>query len=419
MGLPFNQGLLIKPADRLSQLAIDVDKVWPTVTVTHSPAWHLAGWLFRKKFTVAGTTAGIQANYQMKMTVHFGPGVDTPGVVYLSGHSLDDFTDLRFLNSAGANLDYWIESYVDHDIAYIWIKLDSIPASPGTADFWLYYDNVAAPSVSSGTATMEAFDDFEDGVLGGWTERDPIACTWSAIAAAAKEGAYGAQGIMTAAGQGGILTWDAATFENFRMEAWIRIPDADALADVQGGFVFCWVDNNNYYQMKATDVGATERLTLREMTAGAGSDRTTNAFTWAAATWYKITVIAYTDGASYQILGYVNDVNYSNYLDATPRAVPNRVGIWCASTIGARVWCDTFRVSKYANPEPTFSVWTSEEGFYTFYGITNVKELAAGMNKGDILYFNGAILAKITPGSIGTCLTAHDLGAIPTFEYPP
>jgi len=563
MGLPFNTGLLIRPATKLSQLVIDEDKLWPTVTVTHSPAWALSGWIFRKKFTVAGTAAGAQANYQMRLEVHFGPGTDSPGVVYLGGHAKDDFSDLRFLNSAGAQLHYWIDTYLysAHDRCYIWVELDSIPVSPGTADFWMYYDNAAAATGSSGTATFEAFEDFESGALAAWTERDPIAATWTAPAAAKKDGAYGAQGIMVAAGQGGILTWNATSFYQFRAEGWIRIPDADTLADVQGGFVIGWIDNNNYYVVKATDVGATERLTIQEKTGGVAADRATPVYTWAPGTWYKLTTKVFVDALGLRIKGDINDVNVADYTDASPTIGKTRtagqdainrastaaaltthlelgnpiaangfvqyvevwattaltgakigifyntgvnqykcrsavtigniaagsaltflvnlacqagdvigiyfatgtlesaaaggtseafagdvcnvgdeqvfiagakinsfnggtvnlaaVGLFAASTINSRLWADTFKVTKYANPEPIFGAWVAEEEFAHYYGMTNVKELAAGMVKGDVLFCNGTILAKLSPGSIGTEVMSHDWGADPTFEYPP
>ena len=50
--------------------------------------------------------------------------------------------------------------------------------------------------------------------------------------------------------------------------------------------------------------------------------------------------------------------------------------------------------------------------------ITNIKELADGMQKGDLLFFDGTHLAKSTPGTVGTVLTGHDIGADPTWEYP-
>jgi hypothetical protein len=53
------------------------------------------------------------------------------------------------------------------------------------------------------------------------------------------------------------------------------------------------------------------------------------------------------------------------------------------------------------------------------YGITNLEEVAAGMNKGDTFLFDGTTLVKLTPGPIGTCLLAHDWGAMLTWGYPP
>lgn len=51
------------------------------------------------------------------------------------------------------------------------------------------------------------------------------------------------------------------------------------------------------------------------------------------------------------------------------------------------------------------------------FGITNVKELAASMTKGDTLFFDGVKLGKLSPGPIGTMLTTHDLGNDPTWSY--
>lgn len=52
-------------------------------------------------------------------------------------------------------------------------------------------------------------------------------------------------------------------------------------------------------------------------------------------------------------------------------------------------------------------------------GITNVKELAATMAKGDILFSGGTHLIKLPSGPIGACLTTHDFGADPSWTYPP
>lgn len=53
------------------------------------------------------------------------------------------------------------------------------------------------------------------------------------------------------------------------------------------------------------------------------------------------------------------------------------------------------------------------------FGITNLKELAEAMTKGDMLFFGGTRLVKISPGSIGSMLIAHDWGNDLTWGYPP
>ncbi len=53
------------------------------------------------------------------------------------------------------------------------------------------------------------------------------------------------------------------------------------------------------------------------------------------------------------------------------------------------------------------------------FGMTNVKEIAEGMVKGDIVFHDGNGLKKLSPGSIGTNLTTHDFGNDPTWSIAP
>ena len=112
---------------------------------------------YSRKLTINGTSAGAQTNYQMKFTVYNSSGTDTLGNVYLGGSARSDFGDLRFTKSDGVTLlDYWIESYTSGVSAVVWAEIDSIPASPGTADIYLYYGNPSATCASSGVATFDS-----------------------------------------------------------------------------------------------------------------------------------------------------------------------------------------------------------------------------------------------------------------------
>ncbi len=53
------------------------------------------------------------------------------------------------------------------------------------------------------------------------------------------------------------------------------------------------------------------------------------------------------------------------------------------------------------------------------FGMTNVKEIAEGMTKGDIAFHDGTRLQRLSPGSIGTTLTTHDFGNDPTWSFAP
>ncbi len=53
------------------------------------------------------------------------------------------------------------------------------------------------------------------------------------------------------------------------------------------------------------------------------------------------------------------------------------------------------------------------------FAMTNVKEIAEGMSKGDIVYHDGNGLRKLSPGSIGTNLTSHDFDNDVTWSIAP
>jgi hypothetical protein len=211
--------------------------------------WYDSGYSYRKQFTVTGSTAGAQTNYQVKLSLLYSgndslalnvepasgtyamdAGTNTTTVVdaaltsttdgyyvgcYVSNVTrgtasiiiayagstktatispaiasqttadayfvtpraatinLDskvqaDFDDIRFTKSDGITpLDYWLENKTNSSIATVWIELDSVPASPLTNTFYIYYGNSVATYAGNGTNTFITFDDFERGIDGG------------------------------------------------------------------------------------------------------------------------------------------------------------------------------------------------------------------------------------------------------------
>jgi len=113
----------------------------------------LSGGRYRKPITITGSTAGAQTNYQVLVTV------DTQSLIS-AGKMQSTGADIRFYN-ASVELPYWIESGINTTSTKIWVKVDSIPASPLAATIYMYYGNPSASAVSNGNNVFEFFDNFE------------------------------------------------------------------------------------------------------------------------------------------------------------------------------------------------------------------------------------------------------------------
>jgi len=86
-------------------------------------------------------------HYPIGIKFYYGSGTDgtetiggaTFGKVYCDSKCRTDFGDIRFTKSDETSLlDFWIEEQVNSDYAIIWVEIDSIPASPGTTDIYIY-----------------------------------------------------------------------------------------------------------------------------------------------------------------------------------------------------------------------------------------------------------------------------------------
>ena len=53
------------------------------------------------------------------------------------------------------------------------------------------------------------------------------------------------------------------------------------------------------------------------------------------------------------------------------------------------------------------------------FGITNLKELDSGMQKGDVLVHDGTRIVKLSPTNIGDELTTNGAGQPAVFAAPP
>jgi len=123
--------------------------------------WWDPSWQRRIPITITNTGLA-QTDYQVKITVPYDTDM------------LANFDDLRFANSSGAPLSFWLQSKTDSTQATVWVKVDSLTASANTT-IYMYYGNSSVTSGSNGNATFILFDNFDDGVLdtNKWVEADP------------------------------------------------------------------------------------------------------------------------------------------------------------------------------------------------------------------------------------------------------
>jgi len=76
-------------------------------------------------------------------------------------HAQTNGADIRFTDTNGNLLDYWIEEWdTVNESAKVWVKVPTIPAN-GTTKIWMYYGNSKAPSKSNGFNTFELFENFD------------------------------------------------------------------------------------------------------------------------------------------------------------------------------------------------------------------------------------------------------------------
>lgn len=389
---------------RLSQLWIDADKAWPAPWVgTHAPAWALAPWLYRKRFTVTNATAGLLTDYQVKLRIYSDYGVDSGNTIYTNGLVENDFDDLRFTNNAGALLSYWIES-ISLPWADVWVRLDSVPV--GTTDFWIYFGNPAAAAVSSGPGTFIIFNPGDSIV--GWTDVTIAASgniDWAVNAGKIR-------GISSAINAAAYLFCDTVTgIDSYKFHVHILAQDGLIVTDYRQGIVHHVAQDN--------------------VAGGYAAWKDVDNKWWV---WDEVPLST----SSLADATFDARVDHEYILRRTPTQsqlfvdsalkVTHLCGAWSPQTVGlyarmaaAAHWVDFYNiyVANYADPEPVVSDSGSLESYYEAYGITNLAELAAGMVKGDMLVFDGTRLIITTPGPIGSQLTSKDFGNLPAWEFAP
>jgi len=128
----------------------------PVVSASPSGSgnWGYASWGFRQQIAV--TTASSWTNAQYQLTLVNGLGTSSGSTVYLNGKAQSDFADIRFADSYGNPLQYFLVQY-NSTTAVAWVQ---IPSTNSISTYiYIYYGDVAAVSASN-SSIFPLYDDF-------------------------------------------------------------------------------------------------------------------------------------------------------------------------------------------------------------------------------------------------------------------
>lgn len=294
-----------------------------------------------------------------------------------------------------------------------WIEFDSIPASPDSANFYIYYGKADASSGSNGAATFIKFDDFEDYDIG-----DPPSAAkgWSTEGTGASD-KVDVQANPSGSGQvlrflesgNNILTLAKLAFGS---ELYPVAVDYDLYLDN-----FAVGDHSTWYSI-LRDIGADEeRIYVRWHCAGGVADAIEwhdgeayqdfdPAVSFAIDTWYKLNHLVYSNDYHLVIDGADKDGGLYSALDTGV----DQLKIFTTRFDPVTAYLNNVKVRNYCSPEPTWGAWGSEEE-----ALVVVEGTAAGSGIG--LATSSSLLEVLAQASafgIGLATSAAKLDVLAT-----
>jgi len=144
---------IIKPALGLEDMRVVASaEGWNLMDVQSLGFFNKRNFRYRRVITITEQSGDNLTNHQVL--------VELNSTNFNFSHTRSDGGDIRFTDTAGNLLPYWIESYdASAQAAKIWVKVPSLPANATTV-IYMYYGNSSVLSESDGDATFEFFDDF-------------------------------------------------------------------------------------------------------------------------------------------------------------------------------------------------------------------------------------------------------------------
>jgi len=308
----------------------------------------LAGWSYRKKHEINGSSAGAETNYQVKVVIHYGSGTDSGENVYLNGECRTDFGDIRFTDDDGTTLlDYWMEEKVDSDYAVFWVEVPSIPSSPDTATIYIYYGKSDATYSGSGKDTFLEFYDFTTDESSDWTVYQGD-WTWDT-----------ANGLLKLINTGGHLMGLKTSYgSGIAVRTKMRFTGATQTTNGFGqGIMIQDVDNYYYPRLSFAD-----ELQFRKKVAGSATTVASTSFTVDNDVWY-IMESRVISSSHITVVADSTTLDVTSGLESWTSGYPGVYAYISTNDPSAEAHYDYFLIRKYIDPEPSHGAWYPQEAY--------------------------------------------------------
>lgn len=342
--LDFNLTSSDLESSQIQKIATGAESVW------------FGGWNYRKEHIITGSTAGALENYTIKFNIYNKSGFNSENHVYLSNKVNSDFSDLRFTNSSGGSLDYWIEEYKSESVV-VWVEMDYIPASPNNTTIFIYYGNSSATSESNGTNTFVLYEDFENYSSTSDGITPPI---WNIFN----------NGNVTLATQSGnrvlLKTKDndpngghigfGTTISSFEAIFWTNRINGNGGS--QNRYSIADSTGDGYGPRMYDFTGSSETFAIEERNGGSTvSNIGSTTFTANSNTWYKVLFRYYNDDMNFTL--YDNSGNVISSVVATDTTYNSFDTFFVHG--GYEFYTDNITIRRYVDPEPSHGGWSIEK----------------------------------------------------------
>jgi hypothetical protein len=298
-------------------------------------AWWSSQWQYRRNITINNTqNTNTLTDYQVAINLTYDSDIQP------------DFSDIRFTDSNDGLLSYWIESKVNSQWAYVWVKVPYIPAS-STATIYVYYGNTTpVTSLSNGDNTFLLFDDFLGTSLNTtkWTvDQGTFAVSNGVLNHTTTDDARMHSAIFTDSGG------------NYRY----KMRTKTSSGGIDNAIMSRWNSNGGFYLMNFGQLD----LNIWKYT-GSWTRLNQTSTPFSLNSWYTLEVTVYSPSNTFRVWNKNNTYTAFVYYSGDTTYTSGRFGIRLNGYPDLQV--DWIFASKYTSPEPTYSIGAEEKSVQVY-----------------------------------------------------